>query len=55
MQPFALELYKQYLSGKSVGQLATELGIPFDRIAQRIRVAAEFTSRNQPNFSKGAR
>lgn len=47
MKSFALELYKEYLNGKSISQLAMELQIPVDRIAQRIRVAAEYTARSQ--------
>ena len=47
MKSFALELYQQYIDGKSVADLALEMGIPMERIAQRIRVAAEYTSTHQ--------
>jgi hypothetical protein len=55
MQSFALELYQQYLNGKSVVQLATELGIPIERIAQRIRVAAAYTSTHRVSLQSHAR
>ena len=41
------DLAQQYIDGKSVAELALEMGIPMERIAQRIRVAAEYTSTHQ--------
>ncbi len=39
-QPFAIQLYRRHLGGESVEELAASLGIPEERIRQRIRVAA---------------
>jgi DNA-directed RNA polymerase specialized sigma24 family protein len=46
-QPFALMLYRRYLEGETVEQLAAGLGIPEDRIEQRIRVAALYRERQE--------
>ncbi|HOK48493.1 MAG TPA: sigma factor-like helix-turn-helix DNA-binding protein [Bryobacteraceae bacterium] len=39
-QPFALMVYRRYLDGETVEELAAGLGIPAERIEQRIRVGA---------------
>lgn len=39
VKPFAIELYEQYLSGKTVEQLALENDIPRDRVELRLRAA----------------
>ncbi len=46
-QPFAVMLYQRYLDGETVEDLAAGLGIPEERIQQRIRVAALFQQRLQ--------
>jgi len=38
-EPFAIEVYRRYLRGETIQQLASTLGIPADRIEIRIRVA----------------
>lgn len=48
MDPFALQIYRLYLAGATVEELAAELGIPPERIVQRLRAAALFTSSRQP-------
>ena len=40
MTPFAIDLYEQYLAGKTPERLAFENGIPVERIELRLRVAA---------------
>ena len=40
--PFALEVRRRYLRGETIGQLSVELGIPADRIEQRLRAAAAY-------------
>jgi DNA-directed RNA polymerase specialized sigma24 family protein len=47
LTPFALEIYRRYLSGESVEQLSSELEIPLERIEQRIRAAEEYTRRQK--------
>jgi hypothetical protein len=42
VKPFAVELYEEYLSGKTAEQLALETGIPVERIQARLRAAAAF-------------
>ncbi len=44
-EPFALELYRRYLSGETIQQLALDLAIPADRISKRIQAAAAFRQR----------
>ncbi len=46
-EPFALELYRRFLSGETVDQLAAELAIPPERIDRRIRAAAAYRVRQQ--------
>lgn len=45
MKPFALELHERVLKGETIEQLSKELGIPVERIALRVRVAAELRMR----------
>ncbi len=39
IEPFALQLFRRHKNGESVEALALGLGIPEDRIRQRLRVA----------------
>ena len=39
-EPFALQLYREFLDGKSIAELSGETGIPAERIERRLRVAA---------------
>lgn len=41
-EPFALQLYRRHANGETIEQLASDLGIPEERVAQRIRVAGRF-------------
>ncbi len=41
-EAFALQVYRKFLSGQTVQQLSAELGIPAERISQRIRAAQRF-------------
>ena len=43
--PFALEVYRRYLNGETIEELSTELGIPQERIEDRIRVAEAYVAR----------
>ncbi len=43
--PFAVEVYRRYLSGETVEELSTDLGIPRERIEDRIRAAEAFVAR----------
>jgi len=40
IEPFALQLFRRHRDGESIEALALGLGIPEDRIRQRLRVAA---------------
>ncbi len=42
LEPFALEIYRRHMEGESVEQLSAALGIPADRVEQRIRAAAAY-------------
>jgi hypothetical protein len=46
-EPFALNLYRRFLEGETVQQLAAGLSIPEERVAQRIRAAASFYERQK--------
>jgi hypothetical protein len=46
-EPFALTLYRRFLEGETVQQLAAWLSIPEDRVVQRIRAAALFYERHK--------
>ncbi len=39
-EPFALQIYRRFLDGETISALATELGIPPERVELRIRAAA---------------
>lgn len=43
--PFALELYRRYLNGETIEELSAELGIPRERIEDRIRAAEAYLAR----------
>ncbi|MCZ2074540.1 MAG: hypothetical protein LC130_06000 [Bryobacterales bacterium] len=45
--PLALELYEQYLKGKTPRRLALQTGIPLDRLEQRLRAAAAYWKDHQ--------
>lgn len=45
-EPFALQLYRRFLTGETIAQLSTQLGIPADRIETRIRAAAVYFGRH---------
>jgi DNA-directed RNA polymerase specialized sigma24 family protein len=47
LTPFALELYRRYLKGESVEELARGLAIPLKRIEQRLRAAEEYLKRRK--------
>lgn len=40
VEPFAVLLYRRFLSGESADDISAELGIPADRIRARIEAAA---------------
>jgi len=40
--PFALRVYQDFLNGKSITKLSGELGIPAERIEDRLRAAAQY-------------
>lgn len=46
-EPFALILYRRFMDGETVQQLAAGLSIPEDRVGQRLRAAAEFCARRK--------
>ena len=41
-EPFAVEIYRRFLNGETVRQLAVKLDIPADRVATRIHAAARY-------------
>jgi len=43
--PFALEVYRRYLNGETIGELSAELGIPPERLEDRIRAAEAYLAR----------
>jgi hypothetical protein len=47
LEPFAVQIYRRFLSGETVQQLSAELGISTERIEQRLRVAAIYMKRHQ--------
>jgi DNA-directed RNA polymerase specialized sigma24 family protein len=46
-EPFAVEIYRRFLNGETVQQLAARLDIPADRVEKRIRVAALYLERRR--------
>ena len=51
LEPFAMELYRRHLRGETVQQLAGELGIPVERVEQRIRAAAFYLKGEKAQIS----
>jgi hypothetical protein len=45
--PFAVEVYRAYLTGKSVEQLSRELHIPLPRIQSRVKAAIAYLASQQ--------
>lgn len=45
IEPFALMLYRRHTAGESIREIADGLGIPEDRVSQRIRVAELYSQR----------
>lgn len=45
IEPFALQLFRKFKSGESVEVLASCLGIPEQRVRQRLRVASLYHAR----------
>ena len=43
--PFAVEIYRRYLNGETIEELSRELGIPRERIEDRIRAAEAYVTR----------
>jgi hypothetical protein len=43
--PFAVQIYRRYLSGETIEELSRELGIPRERIEDRIRAAEAYVAR----------
>jgi len=43
--PFAVEVYRRFLRGETVQELSRELGIPEERIEDRIRAAEAYIAR----------
>ena len=41
-EPLAVELYRRFLEGETVWQLAVRLDIPADRVATRVQAAARY-------------
>jgi hypothetical protein len=39
-ESFTVRLYREFLGGKSISELSSELGIPEERIEWRLRAAA---------------
>ena len=52
--PFAVELYREFLEGKSIAELSLRLGIPAERVERRLRAAALFLG-NRPAATSGRR
>jgi DNA-directed RNA polymerase sigma subunit (sigma70/sigma32) len=44
-EPLAVLIYRRYMDGKTVQQLAVDFGISEERIKQRLRAAAAFLER----------
>jgi len=42
VESFAVELYRRFLNGETVRQLAVSLDVPADRVATRIHAAARY-------------
>lgn len=46
MIPFAFELYIRHIAGETVEELSLKLGIPRQRVGQRLRAGAAFAARH---------
>ena len=44
-EPFAITLYRRFLGGETVQELAESLAIPEERVDRRIRAAAMYSER----------
>ncbi len=45
--PFAFELYLRHIAGETVEELSLKLGIPRERIEQRLRAGAMYVARHE--------
>jgi hypothetical protein len=54
-EPFALELFRRFLAGEQIEELAEQTGIPVERVAQRIRAADDFFDRRSGDGDATAR
>jgi hypothetical protein len=41
-EPFAVQIYREFLGGKTIAELSGELSIPAERIERRLRAAAAY-------------
>jgi len=46
-EPFALQIYRRYLEGETIQELSARLGIPVERIRQRVQAAAVYRKREK--------
>ncbi len=46
-EPLAITLYRRFLNGETVQELAAALAIPEERVDQRIRAAALYSERTK--------
>jgi hypothetical protein len=54
-EPFALQLYRAFLRGKSISELSGEFGISAERIEYRLRAAAAHLEGREPREQRGRR
>jgi hypothetical protein len=54
-EPFALQLYREFLRGKSISQLSGEFGITAERIEIRLRAAAAHLENGGPQVQRDRR
>jgi len=54
-EPFAVQLYREFLKGKSIAELSGELGISAERIEHRLRAAALHLGENRVTSRPGRR
>jgi len=57
LEPLAVQIYRRYLQGESVQQIADDLGIPAERVRQRVEAAAllRIGTGCAPNPAQGTR
>ncbi len=55
LEPFALEVYRRFLKGETIQEISLDLGIPADRIRQRVEAAAVYRKREREAHSSGGR